>query len=58
MFQQFIDDWTFKKIQNGKSLIKWQNQNLNHVKRMDNIGHTPDLIRTIFMWILHGLLAR
>ena len=31
------------KIQNGKSLIKSQNQMLKHIKRMDNDCHIPDL---------------
>ena len=38
--------WAPNKDQNGKSLIKWQNQNLKHVKRIDNNCHIPDLVQT------------
>ena len=30
---------TPRKIQNGKFLIKWQNQNLKHIERMQNNCH-------------------
>jgi hypothetical protein len=33
------------KIQDGKSLIKWQNQMTKHIKRMDNDCHIPDLVQ-------------
>ena len=36
---------TPRKIQKGKSLIKWQNQKLKHIKRMDNNCHTPVLLQ-------------
>ena len=29
---------TPRKIQNGKSLNKWQNKMIKHIKRMDNIS--------------------
>ena len=41
------------KIQNGKSLIKWQNQKLNYINRMDNNFHIPDLVQT-FSYIENG----
>ena len=31
-------------MQNGKSLIKWQNQKLKHIKQMNNNCHNPFLI--------------
>ena len=31
------------KVQNGKSLIKCQNQKIKHIKRMDNNYPIPDL---------------
>ena len=34
------------KIQNEKSLIKWQNQKLKHIKQTDNNCHFPDLEHT------------
>ena len=36
--------WTLRKIQNEKNLIKWQDQKLKLIKRIDNIGHIPDLV--------------
>ena len=33
------------KIQNGKSLIKWENQELKHIKRMDNNCYIHDLVQ-------------
>ena len=30
---------TSTKIQKGKSLIKWQNQKLKHIKRIDNSSY-------------------
>ena len=38
---------TQRKIQNGKSLIKCQNQKLKHIKRMNNNCHIPDLIQAL-----------
>ena len=40
---------TPRKIQNGKCLMKWQNQKLKHIKRMDNNCHFPDLVQALFM---------
>ena len=39
--------WTPRKIQKGKSIIKWENQKLKHIKRMDtcNNCHIHDLVR-------------
>ena len=37
--------WPPSKIQNAKSLIKWQNQKLKHIKGMDNYCHAPDLVQ-------------
>ena len=33
-------------IQNGKSVIKWQNQKLKHIKLMYSNCHIPDLVQT------------
>ena len=33
------------KIHNGKSLIKWQNQNHKQIERMDNNCHIADLVQ-------------
>ena len=35
---------TPRKIQNRKSLIKWQNQQLKGIKRMENNCHIQDLV--------------
>ena len=40
--------WTPSKIQNGKSLIKWQNQKLNHIKRKDKNCHTSDWVQAFY----------
>ena len=34
--------WNPRKIQNEKFLIKWQNQNPKHIKRMDNNCHISE----------------
>ena len=34
-----------RKIQNGKFLIKWQNQKPKHIKQMNNNCHIPDLVQ-------------
>lgn len=34
-----------KKIQNGKSLIKRQDQSSNHIKRSDNNCHITDVVK-------------
>ena len=36
---------TPRKIQNGKYLIKWQNQTIKHIKRIENNCHIPDLVQ-------------
>ena len=33
------------KIQNGKPLIKWQNQKLKNIKRKNSNYHIPDLVQ-------------
>ena len=38
------------KVQNGKSLIKWQNQKLKHIKRMDNNCYIPALLQTFWVF--------
>ena len=40
------------KVQNGKSLSKWQNQKFKHIKRMDYNCHTPDFTRIFSCKIL------
>ena len=35
------------KIQKGNSLVKWQNQKLKHIKRMDNKCHIPDMVQAL-----------
>ena len=37
--------WTPRNIQNGKFLIKRQNQMIKQIKRMDNNCHIPDLVQ-------------
>ena len=37
--------WFLRKIQSGKSQIKWQNQKLKHMKQMDNNCHIPDFVQ-------------
>ena len=37
--------WFPMKFQNRKSLIKWQNHRIKHIKRMDNNCHIPDLVQ-------------
>ena len=37
-----------EEIQKGKSLIKWHNQKLKQIKRMDNNCHIPDLSQALF----------
>ena len=32
-------------MQNRKSRMKWQNQMIKHIKRMDNNYHIPDLVQ-------------
>ena len=44
-------NWTPRKIQNGKFLLKWQNQKLKHIKWMDNNCHVPD-------WYMHFLMLK
>ena len=41
------------KIENGKSLIKWQNQKHKHIKRIDNNCHIPDLVHA-FSYVQNG----
>ena len=41
-----------KKIQNGNSLIKWQNQKIEHIKRMVHNCHIPDLVQASFYELL------
>ena len=36
---------TPRKFQNGKSLIKWQNQKIIHIKRMNNNCQIPNLVQ-------------
>ena len=40
-------NWTPRKIQNGKSLIKCQNQMIKHIKQMDNNCDIPDLVQIL-----------
>ena len=47
--------WTPRKIQNGKSLIKWQNQKHKHIKRMDNNCHIPHLVQA-YSYVKNGTL--
>ena len=42
-----------EKIQNGKCVIKWQNQKLRHIQRMDNNCHIPDLVKE-FSYVANG----
>ena len=35
---------TTRKTQMGNSLIKWQNQELEHIKRMENTYHISDMV--------------
>ena len=44
---------TLRKNQNGKPLIKWQNQKLKPIKRMGNNCHIPDLVQ-IFSNVENG----
>ena len=44
---------TARKIQKGKSLIKWQNQKLKHNKRVVSNCHIPDLVQT-FSYVENG----
>lgn len=41
---------TRRKIHNRKSLMKWQHQNLVHIKRMDHKCYIPDLVP---IWLIH-----
>ena len=43
------------KIQNGKSLIKWQNQKVKHNKRMDYNRYIPELVQTFSLVENFGL---
>ena len=49
------------KIQNAKSLMKWQNQMIKHIKRMDNNCHITDLVQAFFKcrkwWIEPGVIV-
>ena len=44
-----------RKIQNDRSLIKWQNQMTKDIKRMDNNCHIPDFVQT-FSYLEKGRL--
>ena len=48
--------WTPRKIQNGKSLIKRQNQKRKHIKLMDNNCYIPDLVYA-FSYVENGGLS-
>ena len=41
------------KIKKEESLIKWQNQKLKHIKRMDNNFHSLDLEHS-FSYVENG----
>lgn len=43
------------KIQKAKSLIKWINQKLNHIKRVDTNCKIPDLVLS-FAYVENGSL--
>ena len=45
--------WTPRKIQKGKSQIKWQNQKFKHIKWRDNNYHIPDLVQA-FPYVENG----
>ena len=46
---------TQRKIQNGKSIIKRQNQNLKHINQIDNSSHIPGSVRA-FSYVENGEL--
>lgn len=43
-----------KDVQNGKSFIKMQNQNLRHIKRLDNNYQSANLVQTFPYFINNG----